>query len=62
MIAVARCFAQPNFKVCIPVERLFAGMLYLAVYKLNSTFWVKVETEHSVFVFKFYPKVIARAS
>lgn len=23
MIAVARCFAQPNFKVCVPSARLF---------------------------------------
>lgn len=55
MIAVARCFAQPNFKVCIPFERLTAGTLYLAIYKLNSTVLVKVETEQSVIWFWIVP-------
>lgn len=59
MIAVARCFAQPNFKVCICFQKLVtftfkSCLIYiynLSTDKLNTIFFLKIEIEMSIFIF-----------
>lgn len=67
MIAVARCFAQPNFKVCICLQKLFtfkSCLIYiynLSTDKLNTIFFPKIEIEQSIFMFlNLNPRTVQR--